>query len=143
MKDGVIAVRLEKTGELVTIRMAPPLAATIAAGPTGDRTDIAGERRRTTTTEGFGNRFRDWCRAAGIDKSAHGIRKLAATTAAENGATASELDAMFGWSGGGIASIQTRAANRKRLGLAASNKLVGTDPENPIPSPNGQVRDSH
>ena len=138
----MIAIRTEKTGEWVTIRMAPPLAATIAAGPTGDLTYIAGERRRTTTTESFGNRFRDWCRAAGIDKSAHGIRKLAASSAAENGATVSELDAMFGWSGGGMASIDTRAANRKRLGLAASNKLVGTDPENPIPSPDGQATDS-
>ena len=124
MKDGVIAIRTEKTGEWVTIRMAPPLAATIAAGPTGGRSDIAGERGRAPTTESFGNRFRDWCRAAGIDKSAHGIRKLAASSAAENGATVSELDAMFGWSSGGMASIDTRAANRKRLGLAASNKLV-------------------
>lgn len=143
VKDGVIAIRTEKTGEWVTIRMAPPLAATIAAGPTGDLTYIAGERGRPLTKESFGNQFRDWCREAGIDKSAHGIRKLAATTAAENGATVSELEAMFGWSGGGMASLYTRAANRKRLGLGASDKLVGTDPENPIPSPHGQVRESH
>ncbi|MCW1838529.1 tyrosine-type recombinase/integrase [Prosthecomicrobium hirschii] len=133
----MIAIRLEKIGELVTIRMAPPLAATIAASPTADHTYIAGERGRPTTTESFGDRFRDWCRAAGIDKSAHGIRKLAASSAAENGGTVSEMEAMFGRSGRGMASLYTRAANRKRLGLGASDKLIGTNPENSIPAPEG------
>lgn len=138
VRDGVITIRTEKTGEWVTIRMPPALVATIAAGPVGDLTFIAGERGRPMTKESFGNEFRDWCRLAGVEKSAHGLRKLAATTAAENGATVAELEAMFGWSGGGMASLYTRSANRKRLGLGASDKLGGTLPEHSIPAPSGR-----
>lgn len=124
--DGVLRIRTEKTGEWVALRVGPALLASLAAGPTGELTFIAGERGRPLTKESFGNQFRDWCAAAGVTKSAHGLRKLAATIAAENGATVAELEAMFGWSGGRMASLYTRAADRKRLGLAASAKLERT-----------------
>jgi site-specific recombinase XerD len=55
------------------------------------------------------NYFKDACVAAGItDKSAHGLRKAAATRAAENGATAHELMAIFGWVDIKEAEIYTR-----------------------------------
>jgi hypothetical protein len=48
------------------------------------------------TKESFGNAFKDACRAAGIfNRSAHGCRKIAATRAAEAGATVAELNALF------------------------------------------------
>lgn len=121
--SGEIRIRTEKTGETVTLMMSQTLAASIAAGPTGDLTFIATERGRPLTAESFGNQFRDWCREAGVEKSAHGLRKLAATISAENGATVNELEAMFGWSGGRMASLYTKAADRKRLGLGASAKM--------------------
>jgi hypothetical protein len=40
--------------------------------------------------DGFGNVFRDACDAAGVTKSAHGVRKIGATRAANNGATVAE-----------------------------------------------------
>jgi hypothetical protein len=43
------------------------------------------------------------------------VRKIAATRAAENGATVAELEAIFGWHGGGMASHYTREADRVRL----------------------------
>jgi hypothetical protein len=43
--------------------------------------------------ESFGNEFREACRAAGAPGSAHGVRKIAATRAAENGAAVAELAA--------------------------------------------------
>ena len=141
VRDGVISIRTQKTGERVTFRMPAPLAASLAAGPVGELTFIAGERGGPLAKESFGNEFRDWCRAAGVEKSAHGLRKLAATTMAENGATVAELEAVFGWRGGRMASLYTQTADRKRLGLAASHKLVGTPAEHPIPSPEGKVRD--
>ena len=58
--------------------------------------------------------------------SAHGLRKLGATRAADNGATESELEAIFGWTGGHMASLYTRSANRRRLSLAAMHKLDDT-----------------
>lgn len=141
VKGGVIAIKTEKTGEWVTMRMVPELAATIAAGPIGDLTYITGEGGGPLTKESFGNQFREWCRAAKVGKSAHGLRKLAATTMAEAGATVAELESVFGWSGGRMASHYTRSADRRRLGLAASGKLSGTSAEHSIPAPTSEVRD--
>jgi len=48
---------------------------------------------------GFGNWFRKRCDEAGLSNcSAHGLRKAGATLAAENGASAHQLMAIFGWS---------------------------------------------
>jgi hypothetical protein len=45
------------------------------------------------TKESVGNPFKEKCVAAGLmNRSAHGLRKAAATVAAENGATEAELD---------------------------------------------------
>src|SRR5271166_4351482 len=49
-------------------------------------------------------------RAVGI--SAHGLRTALATRLANKGATTHELEALFGWRGGGMASLYTRSANR-------------------------------
>src|SRR5262245_43116819 len=43
------------------------------------------------TKESFGNAFRDACKAAGLPGSAQGVRKLAATRMANNGATEAQL----------------------------------------------------
>jgi len=99
------------------------LRATIKAGPTGDLALITGERGEPLTKESFGNYFREACRAAGVNKSAHGVRKIGATRAAENGATVAELEALFGWRGGGMASLYTREADRRRLSRGAVSKL--------------------
>jgi site-specific recombinase XerD len=68
------------------------------------------------TSNGFGNRMRKWCDQAGLhDCSAHGVRKAAATIAAENGATTHQLMAIFGWRTLEKAERYTRVANRNRL----------------------------
>jgi len=51
------------------------------------------------------------------------VRKAAATRAANAGATVAELEAIFGWSGGRMASLYTRSADRRRLARAAMHKL--------------------
>jgi integrase len=78
------------------------------------------------------------CRAAGINKSAHGIRKAAATRAANNGATVATLEAIFGWEGGQMAALYTRAADRRRLAAEHMEKLSKTGTS--IPAPGGKVR---
>ncbi len=142
VKDGIATIRTEKSGGLlpVTIPILPVLAATLTAGPCGEMTFICGERRQPLTKESFGNVFREAARAAGVDKSAHGVRKIGATRAAENGATVAELEAIFGWQGGGMASLYTRAANRAKLAKAAMGKLERTPGEQPMPSPDRKVR---
>lgn len=124
VRNGVISIQTEKTGEWVHIPMLDVLKRTLDAGPTGDLAFICGERGRPYVKEALGTVFKEACKAAGImDKSAHGLRKAAATRAAENGATAHELMAIFGWVDIKEAEIYTRAANRKHLAAKAMGKL--------------------
>jgi hypothetical protein len=98
----------------VTLAILPALAATLAAGPSGDLTFISGESGRPLTKESFGNEFRKACRVAGVPGSAHSVCEIAATRAAENSAAVAELEAIFGRHGGGMASHYTREADRVR-----------------------------
>ena len=102
VRDGVATIRTEKSqGDIeLTIPLLPPLLDVLRAGPTGDLAFICGEGRKPLTKESFGNLFREACRQAGVEKTAHGIRKAAATRAANNGATVAQLEAIFGWTGG-------------------------------------------
>lgn len=130
VRDGVITLRPEKTGfngPEVTIPMLPELARIIAVSPTGELTFISTLAGRPMAKESFGNWFHDACRAAGVRGSAHGLRKAGATRAANNGATVAELEAIFGWSGGRMASLYTRNADRKRLARMAMGKMSAPD----------------
>lgn len=113
MKHGIITLRVAKTGQVVTPSILPPLAESIAATRTGDLAFIATTAGRPMVKEGFGSWFRDVRNAAGVKGSAHGLRKLDTTRAADNGAT----EASFGWRGGGMAAFHTRVANRKTLAI--------------------------
>lgn len=125
VKDGIAVLRTEKSQDevTVTIPILPVLQVTLAAGPCADLAFICGDARRPLTKETFGNFFRAACNTAGVAKSAHGVRKIGATRAAENGATVAELEAIFGWSGGGMAALYTRAADRARLSKGAIFKM--------------------
>jgi integrase len=131
VRDGIATLQTEKTNTDVHVTMLAPLVGALKAGPTGALAFICGADGEPMTKEAFGNAFRDACRAAGIKKSAHGLRKLAATRAAENAATASELNALFGWTGTKMANHYTQGADRKRLARQAAGKLLpnntGTD----------------
>ena len=141
IRDGVATLKTEKSGGTITVTLLilPVLAETLATGPCGDLTFITGERGQPLTKESFGNLFRAAARAAGVSKSAHGVRKIAAATASDNGATVPQLEAIFGWSGGRMASLYTRSSDRKRLALDAMSKLKNDD-RTSIPLPPGQVR---
>jgi integrase len=141
VRNGVVTLKTEKGGFTVTVTLPilPVLAATLDAGPRGDLSFIVGERGEPLTKESFGNAFKKACRAAGVPGSAHGVRKIAATRAAENGPTVAELEAIFGWHGGAMAAHYTREANRVRLAREAMHKLANTGGTS-IPAPDGEVR---
>jgi integrase len=123
VRAGIITINTEKTGTRVEIPMLPELARTLKAGPIGDLAYIATADGRPMSKEVVGNLFRQACRKAGIEKSAHGLRKSAATRAADRGATVAQLEAIFGWEGGRMASHYTKGANHKALAAAAMSKL--------------------
>jgi integrase len=123
VRKGIIEINTEKTGTRVTIPMLPELSRTLKAGPVGDLAYIVTADGKPMSKEVIGNLFRLACRAAGIKKSAHGLRKAAATRAANRGATVAELEAIFGWEGGRMASHYTKNADRAALAKGAMSKL--------------------
>ena len=122
VRNGVIRLKTEKTGETVAIAVSPELLEALRAGPTGDLAWIVGETGLPLTKESFGNNFRDWCNAAGVSRSAHGVRKAAATGDAHDGWSDAELDAKYGWRGRRMAPLYTREAQRERLSLEAARR---------------------
>jgi hypothetical protein len=111
----------------VNIPLLPPLVEALKAGPTADLAFVCGANSKPMTKEGFGNAFRVACRKAGVDKSAHGLCKIGATRAADNGATTATLNAIFGWTGSKMASLYTQNADRKRLAREHIGKLLNVD----------------
>lgn len=127
LRNGIATIKTEKSGHRVEVSLPilPVLAKTLEAGPCGDLTFVAGENGHRLAKGSFGNLFRKACNAAGLrGRSAHGLRKAAATRAANAGATVAELEAIFGWSGGSMAALYTRAADRRRFAKGAMHKLA-------------------
>lgn len=111
----------------IEIPLLQPLAEVIAATPSGHLTLLQTSQGNPFTIAGFGNWFRDRCREAGLDGlSAHGLRKAGATSAAERGATAHQLMAIFNWDSLSEAELYTKAAERKRMASDAMGLIVPT-----------------
>lgn len=126
VRNGIATLRTEKSQGEVTVMLPilPVLQRTLDAGPIGELAFICGANGKPLAKESFGNEFRGACRAAGVPGSAHGVRKIAAARAANAGATVAQLEAIFGWTGGRMASLYTQSADRKRLALDAMSKLA-------------------
>jgi integrase len=108
--------RNKKSRKTIECPITRDLAAALAATPTGDMTYLANDLGRAFTINGLGNKMRDWCDAADLPQcSAHGLRKAAAVILAENGATAPELCALFGWSKLETAEIYIREAQKRKM----------------------------
>lgn len=116
----------KKTGEQVWFVFGQALEETIAAGPCGDLTFLVTARGTPFRKESLGNWMRPAIRAAGIQKSPHGIRKLAATRDSESGWSDRELEAKYGWRGGKMAERYTDSANRQKLVLVAALRASPT-----------------
>lgn len=129
IRDGVLTLRTGKTGATITITLPQYLLDIVEATPINGMHLIGQDSGKPYTVESFGNYFRDWCDQAGVKKSAHGLRKLSATLAAEGGAAAHELMAQYGWSRMAMAEIYTKGADRVRLGMKNS-ALVAEQIEN-------------
>lgn len=124
LRGGVIRLTTEKTGQQVSIAASQALLDAIAAGPVGEMTFIYSRTpNRPMDKDVFGIWFRKAVVAAGIEgRSAHGLRKAAATSDALDGWADAELDAKFGWRGRQMARLYTDEANRERLSLGASKR---------------------
>lgn len=129
VRNGVGRIPTEKSKLKVTaiVPVLPVLRATLEAGPVGDLTFIVGANGKPLTKETFGNEFRAACDAALVPGSAHGVRKIAAATAANNGATVSQLKALFGWTDDAMPSLYTKSADKERLAVSAGHTLANDE----------------
>ena len=109
-----------KTGARITVELPDELTALIAATPRHGLHLVESPCGRPFTKENFGKWFKQKCSGAGVEKSAHGLRKLSATLAAEGGAGTHQLMAQYGWSKITTAEIYTKSVDRERLGIEAS-----------------------
>lgn len=135
VRDGVISIQTQKTKAWATIPIFSRLQASIEAAPTGDLVFLVTEKGTPFASEAsFGNWFGKACKAAGVPGRAHGLRKAGATIAAEAGASAHELMAMFTWTRLSEAERYTQAADRRRLAGIAAERIEHNLPK---PAPTG------
>jgi integrase len=113
-----------KTRRTIDVPILPELAQALSSTPTGDLAYLVTDFGQPFTVGGLGNKMREWCDAAGLPQcSAHGLRKASAVMFAENGATAPELCAIFGWSKLETAEIYIREANKRQMTTNAFARL--------------------
>jgi integrase/recombinase XerD len=113
LRNGYLSWRPSKTsqttGKVLTIRVLPELQAALDAMPPSDAlTFLLTEYGRPfKSAAAFGNKFADWCKAAGLEPAlcddgktrnyrAHGLRKAACMQLAHAGCTALEIMAVTG-----------------------------------------------
>ena len=110
----------------VDIPLHPDLTASIAAADSRNLTFLITKYGKPFTANGFGNKFKDWCRQAGLPHcSAHGLRKATAAALAEAGATPHEIMAITGHQTLDEVERYTKAARRTKLADEAMAKLRG------------------
>jgi site-specific recombinase XerD len=130
-KNGSFKLTLHKNRNRYPVTLELPildeLQAILDATEVGAETFLVTEWGKPFASEkAFGNKVRDWCDRAGLRHcTAHGLRKAGATIAAENGATAHELKAMFGWLTLKQAEAYTRMAEQKLLAARGMQRLSG------------------
>ncbi|EFI51324.1 MULTISPECIES: tyrosine-type recombinase/integrase [Afipia] len=116
--------RNKKSRKTIECPITLELRAAIDATETGDLTYLINDLGKAFTIDGLGNKMRDWCDAADLPQcSSHGLRKAAAVILAENGATAPELCAIFGWSKLETAETYIRQAQSRIMVSNAFSRL--------------------
>lgn len=131
VRDGWLRVVQGKTGTSLQIPVTPPLEAAIDAYPAKGLAFLMTELGAPYTPAGFGNAFRDWCKAAGLADHcrAHGLRKAAATRLADAGCSAHQIMAITGHRTVSEVQRYTAASDQKRLAAQTATALAGTPRE--------------
>ena len=107
------------------IPILPELRQVLDATPSGTLTYWATKFSKPISVKGGSNWFKKRCKEAGLPHcSPHGVRKAGAVVAAERGATAHQLKAIFGWETLKQAEIYTKKAQEKKLISAAMHLIV-------------------
>lgn len=145
IRDGKLCWRphktLRTTAKMLSIRIMPELRAALDALPTSARGDgvltflVNDYGRPFASAAAFGNKFADWCVAAGLkpvqcedgrmrNYRAHGLRKAALRALAHAGATGVELMAVSGHSSLKQVQEYLDEVDQERAADAAMAKLA-------------------
>ena len=128
VRDGVLRLKTEKTHTWVALRVLPRLKQALAVGPKGPDTELAWLTLKRTgkamDKNYLGRLFGEACRAIGLDRSAHGMRKAAARRYIEAGARPEQLKAIFGWETSAMVDKYTKKFNREKVAVRAMDDFV-------------------
>jgi integrase len=121
VKDNMISVTQEKTRTRLWIPIHPKLAIEL---PAEGLTFLLTDYGKPFSVAGFGNWFGDKSRQAGLEKrTAHGLRKTAATRLAEAGCSEHQIMAITGHKTLSEVQHYTKAASQIRLAQQAVDRM--------------------
>jgi site-specific recombinase XerD len=122
---GSIHVVQEKNGAELWVPIHPELERAMAAGPNKGLTLVGDKNGRPITGKALSDFLSDAIDGAGLPERcvAHGLRKALQRILAEHGATAKEMQAMSGHKTLKETQRYTKAADQRRLALAAIARL--------------------
>lgn len=119
----------DRTPVEVDIPVHAALDELLAGHPPNANTFLITAYGKPYSVAGFGNRFREWCDAAGLKHcSAHGLRKAAATRLADSGASPHEIMAITGHRTLAEVERYTRAVAQRQLATRAMERLEANRP---------------
>jgi integrase len=126
IRNGVLIIKQQKTGVEVAIPVHHKLHECLSAAHRDHLTCLVTEYGQPFTPAGFTNKFRDWCREAGLPKglSPHGLRKAMCRRLAEAGCTPNEIMAISGHKSLAEVTRYTEAASRARLASHAMRNIA-------------------
>ena len=120
-----IRIRQQKTGAHLLLPILPELRKAIDAVPMTQMTFLLTEYGKPFTANGFGNKMREWCDAAGLPEcTAHGLRKAQARRLAEAGRSNAEIKAVTGHTTDTEVSRYTAAASQEKLADKALRRVI-------------------
>ena len=116
VRGGTVHMTQQKTGTPLQIPVTRELADAInAASPADAMVFLTNELGRPFTARGFSKWFVKQCERAGLQLSAHGLRKAACRRLAEAGCSANEIAAISGHASLREVERYTRAADQARM----------------------------
>lgn len=109
----------------VEIPILPSLQKELDLAPEGHMLYLETAWGKPYKVKGFSNKFKRWCKQAELPSNAtcHGLRKTAAESCAERGATENQMMAIFGWTKSETAQIYLRKARRHKMAGAAMHLI--------------------
>ncbi|MBA5724517.1 hypothetical protein [Candidatus Liberibacter sp.] len=118
LKGNVFSIKTQKTGTIITIKLPDHLMKLLETKPTGKDTFFISTAQRLSLW------FIRKSKLTGVNKSAHGVRKLSAILSVESGATSHDLMATYGWKSITQAKAYTKGADRINLGIKTSRRIA-------------------